>query len=309
MNSLNTFFKASDGTKIYYKKWSDGNRETPKGIIQIAHGMAEHIERYEPFARVLVNEGYVVYGNDHRGHGKTGKEVNSIGFFADENGFDTVVNDMNQLTTILKNEYQSLPIFLFGHSMGSFLARRYIQLYGNQIKGLILSGTGGDPGFMGKIGTAIAKFEMRRKGKRTKSELMNKLTFGSYNKSFQPSRTEFDWLTRDEKEVDKYINDPLSGEIFSAGFYYDLLTGIRKIHDPMENKNIPATLPIYLIAGDKDPVGNNSKGVLQAGLLYQNLGVKDVTVKLYENGRHEILNEINKDEVYCDIVNWINDRI
>lgn len=306
MKSIDFTFTTSDDINVYCKKWVDADNSEPKGVVQIAHGMAEHIARYELFAKSLVNAGYIVYGNDHRGHGKTGKETNSIGYFAEDNGFDRVVEDMYELTTLIKNEHPTLPIFLLGHSMGSFLTRRYIQLYGSQIEGVLLSGTGGNPGFIGKMGIAIAKQEMKRKGGQTQSPLMNKLTFGSYNKSFKPARTEFDWLTRDEQEVDKYIEDPLCGGIFTSGFYYDLLTGIAVIYNDEENKKIPLDLPIFLLSGDKDPVGNFSKGVLQASEVYKKLGMRNVTVRLYKEGRHEILNEINKEEVYQDIIDWLN---
>ncbi|WP_099362551.1 alpha/beta hydrolase [Fredinandcohnia onubensis] len=302
-------FLTNDGFTIFYKKWENESNIIPKGIIQIAHGMAEHIERYDLFAKALIQEGYVVYGNDHRGHGKTGKNANQVGFFAEENGFDLVVEDMLQLTNIIKKDYPNKPIFLFGHSMGSFLSRRYIQTHGDQLAGVILSGTGGNPGLIGQVGIGISKFEMKRKGKRTSSSLMNKLTFGSYNKAFTPARTEFDWLTRDDSEVDKYIEDPLCGGIFTAGFFYDLVSGVAKVNKHSANRKIPKDLPMYFLAGDKDPVGNFSKGILQAADMYIKLGIEDVTVKLYEDSRHEILNELNKEEVFTDVINWLEKYI
>lgn len=302
-------FLTDDGVTIFCKKWEDESQGTAKGIVQIAHGMAEHIERYDVFAKSLTREGYIVYGNDHRGHGKTGTEGNLFGFFAEENGFDKVVADMLQLTNIIKKNHPNAPIFLFGHSMGSFLSRRYIQTHGEQLAGVILSGTGGDPGLIGKIGIGVAKLESRRKGKKSQSPLMNKLTFGSYNKAFGSTRTEFDWLTRDDKEVDKYIQDPLCGGIFTAGFFYDLVSGVAKVNNDSANKNILPELPMYFVAGDKDPVGNFSKGVLQAADMYKQIGIKDVTVQLYENSRHEILNELNKEEVFQDVMNWLDKHI
>ncbi|THE10919.1 alpha/beta hydrolase [Bacillus timonensis] len=308
MTSTDFTFLAEDSVTIYCKKW-ENPEATPKGIVQIAHGMAEHIERYDLFAKSLTNEGYIVYGNDHRGHGKTGTNAKLVGFFAEENGFDRVVEDMLQLTEIIKKNHPHTPIFLFGHSMGSFLVRRYIQIHGDKLAGVILSGTGGDPGFIGKVGMGLAKFEMKRKGKKTKSPLMNKLTFGSYNKSFRPNRTEFDWLSRDDQEVDKYIADPLCGGIFTAGFFYDLVSGVAKVNNHNANQHIPKELPMYFMAGDKDPVGNFSKGVLEAAAMYKNVGMNNITVQLYENSRHEILKEINKEEVYKDVINWLNTHI
>ncbi|MDN3018876.1 lysophospholipase [Paenibacillus sp. BSR1-1] len=298
-------FQTEDGVEIFAKKWASENENRPKVIVQIAHGMAEHIERYDAFAKELMTHDFIVYGNDHRGHGETAKINNRSRYFADEQGFKKVVEDMHELTIIIEKEFPGIPIILFGHSMGSFLSRRYIQLYGNQLSGVILSGTGGDPGIMGKIGKWIASREKKRKGAQTPSLLLNNLTFGSYNKSFKPTRTEFDWLSREEREVDKYIEDPMCGGIFSAGFFYDLLEGIAIINKRENLRRIPANLPIFLISGARDPVGNNSKGVLKTYKAYKQVGIKEVSYKLYEDARHELLNEKNREEVQADIIRWI----
>ncbi|MBI0580255.1 lysophospholipase [Neobacillus cucumis] len=300
-------FETNDGARIHVNKWM--GEVKPRAIVQIAHGMAEHIERYQSFAEELVSQNIVVYGNDHRGHGKTASLNNCSGYFADEQGFEKVVEDLFTLTTIIEKDYPDVPIFLFGHSMGSFLSRRYIQLHGDRIVGVILSGTGGDPGIMGKIGRMIASRQMRKIGKRTPSSLLNNLTFGNYNKSFQPNRTEFDWLSRDEREVDLYIEDPNCGGIFSSGFFYDLLGGLETINKIANIELIPKKLPIYLVSGSMDPVGGNTKGVLKTYQAFKNAGIIDVTYKFYEDARHEILNEINKDEVVADIIGWINEHL
>jgi alpha-beta hydrolase superfamily lysophospholipase len=303
-------FQTDDGFEIFSKKWIREDVGKPKAIVQIAHGMAEHILRYDSFARELVNENVFVYGNDHRGHGETGRNTNSIGYFADEQGFEKVVQDMQKLTAIIEKEYPDVPIFLFGHSMGSFLSRRYIQIFGSRLSGVILSGTGGDPGVMGKIGKMIAAREIKKKGRKTPSPLLNKLTFENYNKAFQPNKTEFDWLSRDEKEVDKYIDDSFCGGIFTTGFFYDFLSGLGAINKPQNLKLIPGELPIFLISGTKDPVGGkNGKGVLTSLQLFKQAGIRDVSIKLYENARHEILNEINKEEVQKDIIHWIKTHL
>ncbi|MFC0274423.1 alpha/beta hydrolase [Metabacillus herbersteinensis] len=290
---------------IHAKKWVDSDRK-PKAIIQFSHGMAEHIERYEEFASFLLKQDFFVYGNDHRGHGMTAKTEDERGYFADENGFTTIVYDLLSLTNIIENEHPNVPVILFGHSMGSFLARRYIQIEGNRLHGVILSGTGGDPGFIGKIGLALARNEVKKKGRRAESPLLDKLTFGNYNKSFKPNRTSFDWLSRDEEVVDRYIADEHCGGIFTAGFFQDLLEGIGNIHQKANLEKIPKDLPIYLFSGEKDPVGNQSKGVLEVYHSYKKVGIEDVEFKIYKEGRHEMLNELNKLEVYEDVVNWIN---
>lgn len=298
-------FKSSDNVEVFYKAWIPNDRNDIRACIQLSHGMAEHIERYNSFAKVLVKKGFIVYGNDHRGHGRTAGDLKNIGYFADEDGWDKVVNDMHQLTNIIKDEHKDIPFFIFGHSMGSFLTRRYIQLYGNEIDGVILSGTGGNPGIAGRIGLMIAKREIKENGKRAKSPKLNKLSFGNFNKNFEPTRTEFDWLTRDEDEVDKYIEDPYCGEIFTGGFFYDMLLGLRELNKKDNIERIPKDLPIFLVSGDKDPVGKNTKGVLKAYNSYKKAGIINVKYKFYPGVRHEILNELNKKEVYKDIISWI----
>ncbi|MHC0036225.1 lysophospholipase [Pseudoneobacillus sp. C159] len=304
-------YKANDQTEIVAKKWIREGENNPRAIVQIAHGMAEHIARYDSFAKELVDHNLFVFGNDHRGHGETAKKNdNSYGYFSDEQGFENVVHDMRKLTAIIESEYPQTPIFLFGHSMGSFLARRYIQLYGDRLSGVILCGTGGDPGIMGKIGKMIASLEIKRKGRKTPSPLLNNLTFGNFNNAFRPNRTEFDWLSRNEREVNKYIEDPQCGGIFTAGFFYDFLNGIITINQPTNNNLIPSLLPILLISGADDPVGGkNGSGVIKTMQSLQKVGVKDVSLQLYENARHEILNEINQHEVQKDIIDWIHNHL
>lgn len=310
MEGQSTFtFRTDDDYQIFVSKWTTEERGKPRAIVQLAHGMAEHIKRYDAFAKKLVSENMVVYGNDHRGHGKTAELNDSSGYFADEQGFEKVVHDMVKLTNIIEEEYPSVPIILLGHSMGSFLSRRYIQLYGDKLAGVILCGTGGDPGLMGKIGRMIAAREMKKKGRRTPSTLLNNMTFGSYNKAFRPTRTEFDWLSRDEKEVDKYIKDPDCGAVFTSGFFHDLLEGLEMINKKENIRSIPSRLPIWLISGSQDPVGNNAKGVLKTYQAFKKAGLGDVSYQLYENARHELLNEINKDIVQADIIQWINQHI
>lgn len=277
-----------------------------KGIVQIAHGMAEHILRYESFANYLVKSGYIVYGHDHRGHGRTAKTTEETGYFSDENGFDKVVDDVKQFTDFIHEENPHVPIILFGHSMGSFIARRYVQLYGDVIAGAIFSGTGGDPGLLGKLGKIVAMRESRKKGRRTPSPLLDQLSFGSFNKQFKPNRTKFDWLSRDNEQVDLYVTDSMCGNVFSAGFFLDLFSGMERIHRKEEVKKTPQDLPILLVSGARDPVGNNGKGVRQVLLLYKRAGIENITMKLYDDARHEILNETNRDEVFQDLTLWMD---
>ena len=298
-------FQTSDNTRINAYCWQPKNKTDIRGVIQLAHGMAEHIVRYDDFSRFLVSHGFVVYGNDHRGHGDSVTAPDDLGYFADENGFDVVVDDMYRLSAIAKNDHPNLPLFLFGHSMGSFLTRRYLVKYGANLTGAILCGTGGDQGITGSIGLMIAKMEKRRIGARTPSPLLNKLTFGRFNQHIENRRTSFDFLTRDETVVDAYVHDPLCGYIPSAGFFVDLIGGIQLIHQADQIARVPKHVPLFFIAGEEDPVGHFGKAVQQVYEQYKHNGVQHVSIKLYKGARHEILNETNQAEVYEDILYWL----
>ena len=301
-------FKGKYGLNIFVYKWIPNKDIELKGIVQISHGMAETALRYEKFADVLTDNGFIVYANDHRGHGKTVGEIEKLGDLG-EDSFNSMVDDMHELNKIIKTENVNLPIFLLGHSMGSFLTQKYISLYGNVLNGVMLTGTCGNQGIVIDIGTLIAKIEIKRMGRKSRSNLLNKLIFGGNNNSFNPSRTVFDWLSRDNKEVDRYINDPLCGSNFTSEFFHDFLCGLKDIASKAEVKNIPKNLPIYIFAGDKDPVGKNGRGVLKLVKTYNKHGMKDIIYKLYKGGRHEMLHETNNEEVIVDVIKWLNMRI
>lgn len=301
------YFKGEENLDIHVYKWEDEEVE-PKAIVQIAHGMSETAIRYEYFAQKLTKDGYIVYINDHRGHGKTAQTVDNVGYLAEEDGFTCLVKDMNTLTHIIKEENPDLPIYLFGHSMGSFASQRYIMEYGHNLEGLILSGSNGKHGLVLNVGKIIANQEIKKHGRRYRSKKLDSLIFGGHNKGFTPARTDFDWLSRDEKEVDKYIEDPYCGVLFTCGFFYDFIVGLKEIESSENLKKVPLDLPIFIMSGDKDPVGKNGKGVLRLRDRYVKLGLKDVSFKLYEGGRHEMLNEINKEEVIENILGWLNEK-
>ncbi|UEL47399.1 alpha/beta hydrolase [Terrisporobacter hibernicus] len=301
------YFKGKEDLNIHVYKYTSENIK-PKAVVQIAHGMSETAIRYKEFAQELTKNGYVVYINDHRGHGITAKTIDNIGYLAEKDGFTCLVEDMNILTNIIKEENSHLPIYLFGHSMGSFVSQRYIMEYGDNLAGLILSGSNGKQGKILKVAQLISKSEIKKHGRRHRSKKLDNLIFGGNNKGFKPSKTDFDWLSRDEKEVQKYIDDPFCGVLFTCGFFYDYIKGLQEVEDKENLKKVPLDLPIYIMSGDKDPVGKNGKGVLRLKDRYVNLGVKKVLCKLYEGGRHEMLNEINKEEVIKDIISWLNER-
>lgn len=294
------WLQMQDNVEIYVKRWFDPAKK-PKAIVQLAHGMVEHIGRYNEFADYLVENDIFVYGNDHRGHGKTGEKQGLFGYLADEDGFEKTKNDLLQITSKIKQEYPDTPLILLGHSMGSFLARNYIQENSALINGVILSGTGHYP----KLTSHLAKYIASTLPPKEKSKLMNSLSFHSYNKHFKSRKTNFDWLSADEKVVQTYMEDPLCGHIPTARFFHDLMDGIITIHNKKLNKSIRSDLPMLLISGVEDPVGDYAKGVWKTAHLYNETGLENVMTMLYEDGRHELLNEINRDEVYQAIYHWI----
>jgi alpha-beta hydrolase superfamily lysophospholipase len=307
MKTAHFTHKASDGKSIYVRLWLP--LAEPRALVLIAHGMAEHGARYERFAEQLTAKGYAVYVPDDRGHGKTAETSAELGYLADKEGFRRVIDDDHEIAAIALEAYPGVPLFLFGHSMGSFVAQGYIALYGENLSGCVLSGTSGPmPAAMLGGGKAVAAIGCLFKGRHALAPLANRLSFGSYNDAFKPTRTEFDWLSRDPAEVDKYVADPLCGFVCTYGFFKDFLAGLSFIHKPEVMARIPKSLPLFLVAGSADPVGAASGSVDALAATYRKLGIKRVDEKLYEGAHHEILNETNRDEVMADIVGWLEER-
>ncbi|NUO35691.1 MAG: alpha/beta hydrolase [Dermatophilaceae bacterium] len=306
MQSSTFTLTTPDGTEVFVNRWlPDG---PARAVVQIAHGLAEHSSRYARFAQRLTDHGYAVYGSDHRGHGQTsGESSGKRGFFNEKNGWQTVIDDLHAVTDKAREEQPGLPVFLLGHSMGSFISRGYAAQYGSELTGLVLSGTAGGAGALGKVGIFLASTQARLRGHAHTSGLMNTLTFGQYNSAFKPTRTQFDWLSRDPEEVDKYVNDPDCGFVFSAGGFADLLRGLETVNSDRSASRIPKGLPVHLVSGDKDPVGGkDGKGVRTVADQLRRLGVQDVTLTLWPDARHEILNETNRDQVETEIVEWLD---
>ena len=306
MKTKEFHYLSKDGVKISAVCWTadEGN---PVGVVQIVHGMAEHKNRYSGVAGALVKEGFVVYANDHRGHGATA-EPSGLGHLADENGWEKSVEDVWLPTQVIRRDYQGLPVFLLGHSMGSLIARDYIIKH-NDLRGAVLTGTSGPVGVLGPIGLFIAKREATKKGKRTLSPKLDKLSFGNFNKKFSPNRTAFDWLSRDRAEVDKYVADPLCGFVCTAQFYQDLVTGTVKVNKKANIATMDKELPVLLLSGGKDPVGKNATGVLKVYSRIKKAGLKDVKIKIYKEARHEIFNETNRNEVFRDLIDWLKQHL
>lgn len=309
MDASTLTLTTDDGIGLYVNRWLPPEGTPVRAVIQIAHGMAEHSQRYERFAQALTDAGFAVYAHDHRGHKNTAVTHDQSGYLADHDGWAHLVNDLGTVITTAREEHPGLPVVLFGHSMGSFVSRAYAAEHGTELAGLVLSGTAGDPGALGKVGALVAGVESRVRGARSRSPLMDTMTFGQYNAAFKPNRTKFDWLSRDEAEVDKYVDDEWCGEIFTAGFYADLLGGLGEINRDGYVARTPKSLPILILSGDADPVGNSGKGPTAVAEQYRRLGQRDVTLTLYPGGRHEMLNETNRDEVTADVLAWVDGHV
>ena len=300
------YFPSSNGeTSIHFNKWIPED-ENIRGVVQIAHGVAEYGRRYRDFAEFLCSNGYAVVANDHLGHGKSLIEDSPMVYLGEENGWWNVVDDVEKLRQITKEEFDDVPYFLFGHSMGSFIARSHLIRYKGKLDGCIICGTG----FLSKPmitgGRIIADLEIRRLGKKGYSKIADKLAFGSYNKKFKPNRTEFDWLSLNEENVDTYIADPLCGGKTSLGLFKDMLGGLSYINNYKNIENMDKKQPVLFISGENDPVGDMGKGVKKAYRAFKDAGLSDVEMKLYKDLRHEILNEREHEEVYGDVLMWLN---
>lgn len=302
------YFDSSTGKNRIHARQCTPDGE-PRAVVQIAHGIAEHIERYDDFARFLAENGFVVVGNDHLGHGKSASTPDELGFFAESDGWNYVVKDIGRLHELTQAQYPGLPYIFFGHSMGSFLTRTYIIKHPNDPDLVILSGTGHQIKPLVYSGYAAASAVVKAKGPRADGRFLNDLAFGTYNKKVPFPMTEFDWLSQDYEMVRKYINDPLCGFVAKASLYRDLMSGVKFVTDPKNIDAMNKETPVYFMSGDKDPVGDYGKGVERAYKAFCKAGLKDVFMRLYPEGRHEILNELNRQQVYQDVLDWINQRL
>ena len=291
------------------KTVSHGVRWIPEGqiraVLQICHGMSEYIERYRGFGEYLASNGILVVGHDHLGHGASVRSEKEYGYFAEKDGNKMVIRDIHQVYKMTKKEKPDVPYILFGHSMGSFLARQYLCCHGEGLDGAIICGTGYQPEAVVRIGMAVARVEGALMGWHYRSKLLRWMSFGSFNWSFRPNRTDSDWICGNEESVDAYVADPKCGFAFTVNGYYNMFHGMAKILNRDYLACMPKDLPVLFIAGEKDPVGNFGKGVKRAVRTFEEAGMKNIECRLYPEGRHEILNETNREEVYADVIAWI----
>lgn len=302
------YFNSSTGKNKIHARMCVPDAE-PRAIVQIIHGIAEYIGRYDEFMSFLADNGIIAVGTDHLGHGKSIESEEQTGFFAYDNGWDYVVRDEEVLRLAMHENYPELPIIVFGHSMGSFMTRTLLIRYPDAFNAAIISGTGNQGAALVNGGLFMGNLVTGLRGAHHYSKFLNNLAFGSYNKIYDNPKTEYDWLSRDEANVQKYIDDPLCGFIPSCSLFRDMMTGVKFITNQKNLTAMNKDMPVYFMSGDMDPVGECGKGVQKAYNNFLEAGMKDVSIKLYPGGRHEMLNEINKDEVYADILAWLNSKI
>jgi alpha-beta hydrolase superfamily lysophospholipase len=271
--------------------------------------MAEHSARYARLAEALCEHGFGVYASDHRGHGRTAQKPEDLGIFAESDGWRKVVADQITLLDELKSRHPGLPIFLLGHSMGSYIARGVASRRGDALSGLLLSGTTHDRPLAYQAPRLIVAAERARLGMRGASPVISKLTFESFNARFPTPRTDCDWLSRDPAEVDKYVQDPLCGFDCSTQLWWDVLGGLAEICTPAMIARIPKSLPIYVMAGEFDGVNSRLAGIRKLRRAFETAALKSVTVRVYPGARHELFNEINRDEITRDMITWLEQQV
>lgn len=304
MDKREFYYDSADGkTRIHAVEWIPKN--APCCVLQIVHGMAEYVDRYDRLAVSLAEKGILVTGNDHLGHGKSVAEGMPYGFFCSENAPDRVVEDVHSLRRRIQEEYPNIPYLLMGHSMGSFILRNYLCVFAQGLSGAIIMGTGMQPQKLLRFSQGLVRVLTLLQGEKHKSGLVNALAFGSYNRRISHPVSSMDWLSRDAAEVAKYNKDPLCGFTFTLGGFATLFGLIDRLHEKARLKGMPKELPILFMAGREDPVGDYGKAVEGVYQSFRKMGMKKVALKLYENDRHELVNEADRELVWKDICEWV----
>lgn len=299
------YFDSRDNeNKIHAMKWIPESK-TPICILQIIHGMAEYIERYDEFAETMARKGILVVGEDHLGHGKSVGENGTYGYFCERDAATVVVRDSHRLKKMIQEQYPGIPYIILGHSMGSFILRNYLCRYGTGIQAAVIVGTGMQPKAVLAAGKAVAAVQKLFKDSKYPSGLLNAIAFGGYNKRIKGNRTVMDWLTKDEKIVDAYIQDPLCGFTFTVNGFQTIFELVSRLYKSENLEKIPKELPVLFMSGADDPVGDYGKGVNKACRSLVDAGMKRVQMKLYSDDRHEVLNETDRAKIYEDIYIWI----
>lgn len=303
------YFDSRDGEhQLHAVRWIP-DTEKPVCILQIVHGMAEYIDRYDDFAGFLADKGILVVGDDHLGHGKSVKPGEPYGYFCKEDAPTVLVRDEHRLKKMMQEKYAGVPYVILGHSMGSFITRNYLMRYGTGIEGALIMGTGMHTKVGLRLGLCILGIQKVILGARHVSKLMNRISFGAYNNRIESPKTSVDWLSRNEDNVQKYVMDPMCGFTFTVNGFQTLFKLIYHLHDRDKLDKMPKHLPVFFLAGEDDPVGDYGKSVEQIYQSFKEIGMENVQIKLYPKDRHELLNEVDKEDVYGDIYRWILQRI
>lgn len=299
------YFDSRDNhTKIHAVRYTpEGN--SVLGVVQIVHGMAEYVERYEEFAAFLTERGFVVTGEDHLGHGRSVPEGGTYGYFCEQDPATVVVRDVHRLKKMTQLVYPSVPYFILGHSMGSFILRNYLCRYGSGIDGAVIMGTGMQPGALIALSKVLAGAIRLLGGGRHVSRLLDRAAFGQYNRRISDPATSVDWLSRDPQRVAAYVEDPLCGFTFTVNGFQTLAELVSRIRKEKNLDRIPKGLPLLMVSGAEDPVGEYGEGVRRAYGSMKAVGVQNILLKLYESDRHELLNELDRDKVMADIYEWL----
>ncbi len=304
------YFDSRDGeSRIHAVRWMPEPQKAVVCVVQIVHGMAEYVERYEELAEFLTDRGVVVTGEDHLGHGKSVGEKGVYGYFCEQDPATVLVRDVHRLKKMTQELYPDVPYVILGHSMGSFITRNYMCRYGTGIAAAVVMGTGMQSAAALGISKAIAGIQKAFCGAGHVSRLIDKLAFGSYNRRIGDARTPFDWLSRDGERVDRYIADPLCGFVFTVNGFGALFELISRLHRRENLERIPKNLPVYMVSGTDDPVGGYGRGVRRAYDSLREAGLENIELKLYEGGRHELMNETNRAEVMQDIYEWLEKTV
>ena len=303
------YFPSSDGIhRIHGCRWLPASGG-PRAVVQLVHGISEHVGRYDHFAFFLAGHGIAGVGHDHLGHGRTARDRKELGYLGEKDGWRHLVDDVGLLRERTGRDFPGAPYFLMGHSMGSFVVRTYLIDRPGTIDGCILSGTGQEPAPLILLGRGLSGLLRRVRGERYVSPLVISMSLGAYDRQFRPNRTAADWISRDEQAVDAYVSDPLCRFVPTVGMFHDMMGGLRRIGDPRELRKMDPSTPVYFFSGESDPVGGRGKGVRKVADLFRQAGCRDVEVKLYPGGRHEMLNELNRGEVYDDLLDWLDHRL
>lgn len=299
------FLSSNKTHTIHGMMWKQEGIEV-KGIIQIVHGMVEHIERYDMFATEMAKRGYIVVGHDHLGHGYSVQSKDDYGFIDEEKGAEYLIYDIHKLHQKMKKQYSNIPYFLIGFSMGSFLVRRYLIDYPKEdFTGVIIMGTGQHSILESSVGMLITTVLKKIKGHRYVSPFVDYCVIGTLQRKIKNKKTDRDWISTDEKEVEKYKNNPMCSFVFTVSAYFDLFKTVYIIEKPNNLRRMRKDIPIILLSGAEDPVGNRGKAIEKLYKQYQNLGIENVEYKLYPKARHELLNEYNREQVIEELFQWL----